>query len=91
MRTLVIGLLAGWIMLAPDPHGTFSTAAACQTEVADLTARVREGARWVTAQQQQALQQKDQAVRAFWDRAAQRAAGQVEQARTAKCVERSER
>jgi hypothetical protein len=87
MRALVIGLLAGWIMLAPDPHGTFSTAAACQTEVAAWTARAREGARWVTAQQQEALQQQNRAIITFWGQAVRRATRQVEAASGARCVE----
>jgi hypothetical protein len=55
--------------------------------VAAWQARARERARWVAGQYQQALLQKDPAVIAFWSKAIRGAAGQIEQARGARCVE----
>lgn len=87
MKTLGAIVLAGWVLLAPDPHGIFKSAGACAAEVAAWQARAMEGLRWVAGQYQQALQQKDQAVTMFWQQAVYRAAGQMEQALAARCAE----
>ncbi len=78
---------AGWVLLAPDPRGSFDSAVDCSAEATAWQARAQEGARWVVGQYQQALQKKDQAVTTFRRQAVHRAAGQIEQARTARCVE----
>ncbi len=63
---LPISAEATWTL---DPRGgSFSTASACNTEAAAWIARAREGARWVTAQQQEALQQQNRAIITFGDR-----------------------
>ena len=87
LLALPIRAEAGWVLLAPDPRGSFDSAVACSAEAAAWQARAQEGARWVVGQYQQALQQKDQAVITFWRQAVHRAAGQIEQARAARCVE----
>src|SRR5260370_42540338 len=85
---LVMAVTPGWVLLAPDPRGSFDSAVACSAEAAAWQARAKEGARWVVGQYQQALQQEeDQAVTTFWRQAVHRAAGQIEQARAARCVE----
>ena len=76
-----------WILMAPDVRGSFGSAAACLSKAAAWQARAREGARWVVGQYQQALQQEDQRVITFWRQAVHRAAGQIEQAKAARCVE----
>ena len=78
MRTLAI--VALWILLAPDPRGSFSTAGACTSELAAWQARAKAGAQWVEAQYRAA-------PTAFWSSAVQRAAAQIERARSARCVE----
>jgi hypothetical protein len=80
-----VGLL--WTLMAPSPRGTFESAAGCQAEAAAWAARTREGAQWIARRQQEALQQTNQAVTAFWFKSERMAAGQVEQARAARCVE----
>ncbi len=75
----VVGLVT-WIMLAPYPLGTFGSAGACATEAAAWAARAREGEQWVETQYRAA-------PTGFWLEAVRRAAGQVESARTARCVE----
>jgi hypothetical protein len=87
LLTLPISAEAGWVLLAPDPRGSFESALACSAETAAWQARARDGARWVVGQYQHALQQDDQAVITFWRQAVHRAAGQIEQARNARCVE----
>jgi hypothetical protein len=87
LLALPISAEARWALLAPDPRGDFDSAAACSAEVTAWQARLRDGARWVVGQYQQALQQEDQAVTTFWRQAVHRAAGQIEQARAARCVE----
>ncbi len=82
-----LALMALWILMAPHWQEPFGSAAACSSEVAAWQARTQEGARWAVGQYQQALRQKDQAVTTFWRQAVHRAAGQIEQARTARCVE----
>lgn len=71
-----------WILLAPDARGSFGTAAACSAAVTAWQKQARDGARWVEAQYLAA-------PTAFWSHAVRRAADQVEQARSARCVERS--
>jgi len=78
---------ASWVLLAPDSLGTFDSVVACSAEAAAWQARARDGARWVVGQYQQALQQEDQTLITFWRQAVLRAAGQIEQARGARCVE----
>lgn len=82
MKTLAIGLL--WVLLAPDARGSFGSEAACEAAVASWQRQARDGALWVETQYRAA-------PTAFWSRAVQRAAAQIERARGARCVERSER
>jgi hypothetical protein len=85
LLALPISAEAGWVLLAPDSRGSFDSAVACSAEPAAWQARARDGARWVVGQYQQALQQKDQVLIRFWRQVVHRAAGQIEQARTARC------
>jgi hypothetical protein len=87
VQTLSAAVVLLWVLLAPDLRGSFDSAAACSAEAAAWQGRAREGARWVVGQYQKALQQEDQAVITFWRQAVQRAAGQIEQVRAARCVE----
>ncbi len=88
MKALTVGLLAlvaGWVLL---PHGgSFSTAGACNAEAAAWAARTQEGSNWVARRYQEALHQTDPAVTAFWFKSERMAAGEVEQARAARCFE----
>jgi hypothetical protein len=82
---LVIGLLAGWVLLTDSRAlQTFGSEAACAAAVTAFQAQARDGARWVEAQYRVA-------PTAFWSSAVQRAAAQIERARVARCVERGER
>ena len=62
---------------------------ACAAAVTEWQGQARDGARWVVGQYQKALQQEDQEVITFWRQAVRRATEQIEQARGARCVERS--
>jgi len=80
IRALALGLLVGWVLLAPYPLGTFGSAGACATEAVAWQARAREGERWVEAQYRAA-------PNTFWLEAVSRATREVEQAKAARCVE----
>lgn len=86
-QTLSAAVVLLWVLLAPDLRGSFGSAAACEAATTAWQTQARDGARWVVGQYQKALQQEDQAIIIFWRQAVQRAAGQIEQARTARCVE----
>jgi hypothetical protein len=76
MRTLALGLL--WVLFAPDPQGDFGSAAACGAEVAAWQSRTRQGEQWVARRHQEALQQTNPAVAAFWLQSERMAAREVE-------------
>ena len=65
LLALPISAEAGWVLLAPDPRGSFESAVECSAETAAWQARARDGARWVVGQYQHALQQEDQPVITF--------------------------
>ena len=89
MKVLALGLLAGWVLLAPDNRGSFPTAASCEAATTAWQAQARDGARWVAQQRQAAQGQPDESVVLFWCQAGRQAAEQEARARGARCVERS--
>jgi hypothetical protein len=88
VKVLALGLLAGWVLLAPDNRGSFPTAAACSAAVTAWQSQARDGARWVAQQRQAAQGQQDESIVLFWRQAGRRAAEQEAQVRGARCVER---
>jgi hypothetical protein len=80
-------LLAGWVLMAPDTRGSFGSEAACWAEASAWAARTQESANWTARRYQEALQQRDPAVSAFWSKSERMAAGQIAQAKAARCME----
>jgi len=87
VKTLDALVLITWVMLAPDQRGSFGSAATCSAEAAAWQARARQGEQWVGRRHQEALQQTNPAVAAFWLQSERMAAREVEQAKAAQCVE----
>ncbi len=84
-----LAIVALWILLAPDPCGSFGSESACSAAVAAWQNQARDGARWVAQQRQAAQGQPDESVVLFWCQAGRQAAEQEARARGARCVERS--
>ncbi len=86
-----LAIVALWILLAPDPCGSFGSESACSAAVAAWQNQARDGARWVAQQRQVVQGQPDQSIELFWRRSARMAEEQAARARGARCVERGER